>query len=127
MRIQVCEVPCGMVVVGKDGRPWQVLERDLSLGHWNTRIHLRLQSLESQQVRKIAWRLDETVEVIPLVERSLVFLYHQDTAYVFFDPASGQLHELPAHLGRGWQRNPEPNEPVTGGFYRGQLRVVELP
>jgi translation elongation factor P/translation initiation factor 5A len=115
-----------MVIRGDDGRPWQVVNRDLRPEHWLAPVRLWLHALEAERVRSVDLPLTAPVELVRLAERPLEFLYWADTGGVFLDPATGDQYDLPTVQCGERAGELALNTRVLGGFHRGRLRVVEV-
>jgi len=83
-----------------DGESWRVTEAESHAGtaKMSGFVHARLLGLGTGALTDRRFRLEEKLEEVELVKRSLEFSYHAGDDYTFMDPATFDQYAIPAAL-----------------------------
>jgi elongation factor P len=117
-----------MVLVGADGRLYEVVERDLNTpGNWRAILQLKLKNLKTGAVTLERVRPEDKVEQAYLDRRPMQYIYREGDGYVFMDKETfDQVNLTRAAVGDKILYLKE-NDDAQVTFYKGEALSLEPP
>jgi elongation factor P len=117
-----------MVIVGTDGRLYEVVERDLNTpGNWRAILQLKLKNLKTGAVTLERVRPEDKVEHAYLDRRPMQYIYREGDGYVFMDKETfDQVTLSGAAIGDKILYLKE-NDAAQVTFYKGEALSLEPP
>jgi elongation factor P len=126
--IEYSQVRKGMVIVGKDGQLYYVVDRNLNTpGNWRAQLKLKLKSLRTGNVTENKVHPDDKVEQAYLDKRDMQYIYQDGDGYVFMDTDTYDQVTLAADLVGEQMVYLKENNKASITFYEGKPLSIELP
>jgi elongation factor P len=117
-----------MVIVGADGRLYEVVERDLNTpGNWRAILQLKLKNLKTGAVTLERVRPEDKVEQAYLDRRPMQYIYREGDGYVFMDKET--FDQVPLSRAAVGERilYLKENDDAQVTFYKGEALSLEPP
>lgn len=116
------------VVVQLDGKPYRVIEYGQKvMGRGGSIVNVRLKNLVDGNVIPKTFKGQDKIEPAEVNNKSVQYLYKDDTTFYFMDPVTFEQFELPADIVDSAKDYLKEGDELTIQFFGERVINVELP